>query len=114
MLSKRDDEKPTSDAITIGIPAVIVGVIFLCAATVLGTIYYRRYKKDRHENLEDAQWNKREDWDDDSDERLDGNPGNSRFPRPGPPGPTSGFQGSNSSYELSSLNTWADKPGRGN
>ncbi|KAJ5359156.1 uncharacterized protein N7496_011569 [Penicillium cataractarum] len=110
MYSKRGDEKPTSDAVTIGIPAVIVGVLFLCAATTLGVIYYRRYKKDQQENLEDAQWNKREDWDVDFDERQGGNPGNSRFPSS--PGPISGFKENDSSYELSTLNTWADKPWR--
>ncbi|KAJ5886444.1 uncharacterized protein N7473_009118 [Penicillium subrubescens] len=115
MFSKREGEKPTSDAITIGVPAAICGVIFLCAAIVLGTLYYRRYKKDQRENQEDAQWNKREDWDIESDERPGGHPGNSRFPRRGgSPGPMSGLRDNNSSYELSTMNTWADNHGRRN
>lgn len=77
--------------------------IFLCAATALGVLYYRRYKKDQRENLEDAQWNKRQDWEGEFNERQNGNPGNSHFPRD-----------NRSSYELSTLNAWDDKPGRRN
>ncbi|KAJ5356909.1 hypothetical protein N7517_011518 [Penicillium concentricum] len=47
--------KPTSSAITIGIPAGITGVLLLIALTVLLFLYRRRKRLDVQEDLEDRQ-----------------------------------------------------------
>ncbi|KAJ6013843.1 hypothetical protein N7540_008434 [Penicillium herquei] len=119
-LSKRDD-KPTSEALTIGVPAAIGGVLLICAFITLGVLYYRRYKKDKQENLADAQWTEQEDWDDEvpkMNNRRDYRPYDSSsvdqsrlaaLPNASPLSSAEsihGFQHQNPSYQLS---TW-DSP----
>ncbi|KAJ5702694.1 hypothetical protein N7488_010242 [Penicillium malachiteum] len=122
-LSTRDD-KPTSEALTIGVPAAIGGVLLICAMITLGVLYYRRYKKDKQENLADAQWAEQEDWDDEvpkPNNRPDYRPYDSSsvdqsrlavLPNASPLSSAEsihGFQQPNSAYQLS---TWDSPDGR--
>ncbi|OGE55704.1 hypothetical protein PENARI_c004G02347 [Penicillium arizonense] len=45
--------KPTSRALTVGVPAAITGVLLLTAITVLIVLYYKRQRRDDREDLED-------------------------------------------------------------
>ncbi|OQE44353.1 hypothetical protein PENCOP_c002G02355 [Penicillium coprophilum] len=47
--------KPTSSAITIGIPAAITGVLLLVAIIVLIVLYHKRMRRDNREDLEERQ-----------------------------------------------------------
>ncbi|CAG8903458.1 unnamed protein product [Penicillium egyptiacum] len=47
--------KPTSAAVTIGIPAAISGVLLLTAIIVLIILYHKRMRRDNREDLEDRQ-----------------------------------------------------------
>ncbi|CAI7633647.1 unnamed protein product [Penicillium glandicola] len=47
--------KPTSAAVTIGIPAAISGVFFLTAIVVLIVLYHKRMRRDDREDLEERQ-----------------------------------------------------------
>ncbi|KAJ5200670.1 hypothetical protein N7491_008524 [Penicillium cf. griseofulvum] len=47
--------KPTSSAVTIGIPAAISGVLLLIAIVVLIVLYHKRMRRDNREDLEDRQ-----------------------------------------------------------
>ncbi|CAG8027553.1 unnamed protein product [Penicillium nalgiovense] len=49
--------KPTSAAVTIGIPAAITGVLLLTAIIVLIILYHKRMRRDNREDLEDRQRN---------------------------------------------------------
>ncbi|KAJ5990245.1 hypothetical protein N7499_010772 [Penicillium canescens] len=45
--------KPTSRALTVGVPAAITGVLLLTAIIVLVVLYYKRQRRDDREDLED-------------------------------------------------------------
>ncbi|KAJ5800379.1 uncharacterized protein N7518_002447 [Penicillium psychrosexuale] len=47
--------KPTSSAITVGIPAAISGVLLIVAIIVLVVLYHKRIRRDDREDLEDRQ-----------------------------------------------------------
>ncbi|OQD90482.1 hypothetical protein PENANT_c001G08411 [Penicillium antarcticum] len=45
--------KPTSQALTVGVPAAITGVLLLTAIIVLVVLYFKRQRRDDREDLED-------------------------------------------------------------
>ncbi|KAJ5873865.1 uncharacterized protein N7529_002295 [Penicillium soppii] len=45
--------KPTSRALTVGVPAAITGVLLLTAIIVLIVLYFKRKRRDDREDLED-------------------------------------------------------------